>query len=208
MKIALIGASGLVGKEIIRQLTEQPELTELTLILRRPLGYYQNIKTKELLINDFNNLRAELEGKLFADVFICALGTTMKTAGGKESFRKVDYDFVVEFARIAQNNGVQKLIIVSAKGANPESIFFYNRIKGEMEKAVRNEFSRHLIFLRPGLLVGLERTENRFGERLSVQLYEFIKPILPSSLNKELATDVLELANKIVQDAIQSKNDQ
>ena len=95
----------------------------------------------------------------------CCLGTTIKTAGSKEAFRKVDLDYVVNVAKAAKENGVNHFAVVSAMGADKNSNIFYNKTKGEMEDAIKTIGFNSTYIIRPSLLLG-DRKEFRFGELL------------------------------------------
>lgn len=110
------------------------------------------------------------------DVY-CCLGTTIKQAGSQAAFRRVDFDFPVALARAAARDGAKRLLVVSALGANARSGVFYNRVKGEMEEAVRAAGVTKTIFFRPSLLVG-PRVETRIGERIGQVVGALLGPLL------------------------------
>ena len=140
--------------------------------LRRPAGIeHPKLKCK---IIDFDQLERErIESE---DVF-CCLGTTLKQAGSQEAFRRVDFDYPVALARAAARDGAQRLLVVSALSANARSKVFYNRVKGEMEEAVRAAGVAKTIFFRPSLLSG-PRAEPRFGERVGLAIGGVLGPLL------------------------------
>jgi uncharacterized protein YbjT (DUF2867 family) len=107
-----------------------------------------------------------------ADAAICATGTTIKKAGSKEAFRSVDYDLPLSFARLAHQAGTQNFALVSAIGASVDSSFFYARVKGELERDVREIGFGSLTILRPGIIEGA-RDEFRVGESLVLRLSHF-----------------------------------
>jgi uncharacterized protein YbjT (DUF2867 family) len=114
---------------------------------------------------DFDRLE-ENPSLLRADDVFCCLGTTIAKAGSQEAFRKVDFTYVVEAARVASDAGAEQFLVVSAVGADPSSRVFYNRVKGEMEAAVKRLPFRALWIVRPSLLLG-DRKEFRLGERIA-----------------------------------------
>ena len=115
--------------------------------------------------------------------FFCCLGTTIKQADSEAAFRKVDFEYVVNFAKLAKVCRAEQLLIISALGADIKSTVFYNRTKGEMEKAVQNEFTSKLYFLRPSLLLG-DRQDFRLGERIAILLAPLYSLLLHGSLKK------------------------
>ena len=197
MVVALIGATGLVGEALVNRFVDLDEVTRLETITRKNVStnspkIKQNI-FKNLSVSDLHSLDIK------ADVFICALGTTIKKAKTKNNFKKVDYDLVLAFAELAQKNKAQALFVVSAKGANKNSMFFYNKVKGEMEESLKSMSFKSLYLYRPSLLIG-ERKEYRAGEKVAIKLYELSKPIMPNYVKKILGTKVSSLVSQIVKD--------
>ena len=112
-----------------------------------------------------------------ADDVFCCLGTTIKQAGSQEAFRRVDYDYPVALAQAAARDGAKRLLVVSALGADARSKIFYNRVKGEMEAAVRAAGVPKTYFFRPSLLSG-PRAEPRMGERVGLVVGAVLGPLL------------------------------
>jgi uncharacterized protein YbjT (DUF2867 family) len=120
-----------------------------------------------------------------ADELYIALGTTIKVAGSKEAFRAVDLHAVVNVARAAKDAGVERCAAVSALGADAQSKVFYNRVKGEMEAALRALRFERLVIVRPSLLAGARETLGqapRLGERLSLAMLSPVASLLPASV--------------------------
>lgn len=164
MKTAvIIGAGGLVGKACLYGLLEAKEYTRVVAVVRKPLPVKSD-KLFQLVINfDHPELhQAELVGD---DVF-CCLGTTIKVAGSQENFRKIDYSYPLQLAKILLKNGASQFMLVSAMGANSTSGIFYNRVKGELEQAIIGLGFTAVKIFRPSLLLG-HRNEFRFGERIA-----------------------------------------
>lgn len=161
MKIAILGATGLVGKEILRQSLEDPFFESVSIFVRKSAGI-THPKLKEY-ITDYSNLESVSEG-FEADAVLCALGTTIKKAGSEENFRKVDFDFVINSARTARQKNAEKFLVVTALGADPDSFIFYNRVKGDTEEELKKMNFKFLGIFRPSLLLG-NREEERPGEK-------------------------------------------
>lgn len=174
--VLLLGASGLVGGECLNLLLQKDTFDPVVVLNRRKLEAARHPRVIEF-ITAFENI-AELSDLIRAESVICALGTTIKKAGSQSSFRKVDYDIPVEIGKIAMKNGTRNFILVSALGANPDSKIFYNRIKGEVETAIRQLGFESAVFLRPSLLLG-NRKEQRTGEKLARQLGHWFSFLLP-----------------------------
>jgi len=164
-KALLLGATGLVGKQLLDKLLASPAYAEVTAIVRKPLP--ERPKLKQVVLADFSAMSgAAFEGA--EDVF-CALGTTIKQAGSQARFREVDYDYPVKAAQLAKAAGAKRYVLVSSMGADPASNIFYSRVKGETEAAIRALRLPMTSIVRPSLLLG-PREQFRFGERAAAVL--------------------------------------
>jgi len=146
------GATGLVGQALLAQLLDDDRYRKVEVVARRPLtSALARHPRLAVRIGD----AAELAGEEppADDVYI-ALGTTIKVAGSEAAFRAVDFDLVVAIARAAHRAGATRLGVVSALGADATSLVFYNRVKGEMEAAVRSLGYASVVIARPSLLLG------------------------------------------------------
>lgn len=164
--IVVVGATGLVGREIVQQSLEDPSVDKVTILVRRSSGNLHP-KLQEHLV-DFE--RPEEWAKLvFGSTVFSALGTTLKVAGSERAQYRVDHDYQAWVARAARNNGVEVYVLISAAASSARSPLFYSRMKGELEEEVLAlGFPRSRI-LRPGFLDG-DRTEVRLAERLALPL--------------------------------------
>ena len=172
----VIGATGLVGKSLLKQLNDSSEFAKISAIVRQ-----ENIEIKKLkkvhqiVLDDFYLLNDEdLNG--FTHAFSC-LGTTIKKAGSRENFYAIDYEINAHFADLLQETEIHYLL-VSAIGADSASKIFYNRTKGELEKYVQSLNLYKTSIFQPSLLIG-ERSEVRFLEDLSQKVFTRISPFIP-----------------------------
>lgn len=174
MKTALlIGATGLIGGHLTKKLLNHSSYSTVKVLVRKPLDF-QHPKLEQIIIN-FDNFDESL---VVADDVFCCLGTTMKQAGSKEAFYKVDFIYPIEIAKAALQNGAKQYLIVSALSANTKSMFYYSRVKGEIEHALADlNFSTLLIF-RPSLLLG-ERKESRAGEGFAAVIMNTLDFLIP-----------------------------
>lgn len=179
MRTALVaGATGLVGGHLLRLLLEDAAYERVTALVRRgvPLSH------RKLVQREINfDLLRDLAGSTRVHDVFCALGTTMRQAGSRNAFRKVDFTYVTELARLASDQRASQFLLVSSLGANPRSRVFYNRVKGEAEDAVRQLRFDAIHILRPSLLVG-DRKESRPGERLGIVVARLATPFLVGPL--------------------------
>jgi uncharacterized protein YbjT (DUF2867 family) len=186
--ILLAGASGLVGAEVLDQLKADASVTRLVVIGRRPMPSLD--PRIQAVVVDFDNLKAHAD--VFAvDQIICTLGTTMKQAGSKEAFRRVDLEYPLEMARLGLARGARHFLLVTALGADVGSRVFYNQVKGELENALRPLPYRSVTIVRPSLLLG-KRKEFRPFERLAMIVGEVIpgryRPVRARDVAKALVT--------------------
>ncbi len=157
------GASGLVGRALVRRLLEDEAGAGVLAVVRRPLGNAGGRLTE--VVADFGRLEGVTVPRV--RTAFCALGTTIAKAGSEAAFRAVDVEAVVAFARLARRAGATRFLLVSALGADAGSRVFYNRTKGEAEEAVKAVGFDGVALLRPSLLVG-EREESRPAERVAI----------------------------------------
>lgn len=171
----VIGATGLVGQQLTRQLLKDEVFTTVKTFGRSSVGLadpkLEEIKT------DFTHLE-DVSEQIKGDVLFSCLGTTRGAAGSKEAQYKVDYTYQYEFARLAAENQVHDYILISSPGADPDSMFFYSRIKGELDRDTRKlPFRRH-IYVQPSILRG-DREKSRFGEQLAGNIIDGLSVIIP-----------------------------
>ncbi|MDX5371481.1 MAG: oxidoreductase [Pseudomonadaceae bacterium] len=166
--ILLAGATGLTGEHLLDRLLSEPTISRVLAPSRRPLAEHPHLDNP---VGELAQLLPQLGGQI--DVAFCCLGTTIKQAGSQDAFRAVDHDLVLAFARRARELGARHLLVISALGADPRSSVFYNRVKGEVEEALKAMDWPQLTLARPSLLLG-PRREFRLGERLAAPLLRWI----------------------------------
>ncbi|TCP54626.1 uncharacterized protein YbjT (DUF2867 family) [Tumebacillus sp. BK434] len=190
----LIGASGLVGGHVLTQLLSNDTYSNVTIFVRKPLPH-SHAKLEQVVV-DFDNLSAYSEHFNVNDLF-CCLGTTIKVAKTKEAFRKVDYTYPLELARLAKEHGVDKFLIITAMGSNAKSSIFYNQVKGQVENDIRALDLPSLHIFRPSLLLG-ERKEFRLGEQFGAVVSIALKPLIPAKYKpihgRTVAAAMIEVA--------------
>ena len=157
----ILGASGLVGSEVLSLSLESDLYNKIVIVVRSPLTIKHNKLVEKII--DFDMPKWE---EIFpVDHVYCCLGTTIKKAGSKTNFIKVDHDYPLAFAAAAKKWESSVFSVITAAGVSPESKIFYNNVKGQLEKKLKSlELFSTLIF-RPSLLLG-ERKEFRLGEKI------------------------------------------
>jgi len=182
----LAGATGLVGKEILRGLAADPSVSVIHVLARRAVEPAPKVTSH---VVDFRNLPSLPR----ADEVYLALGTTIKVAGSQQAFRAVDFDANLAVARAALASGARRAGLVSAMGANPKSGLFYSRVKGEIEEALAALAFQGVVIARPSMLAGdresLGQPERR-GERIALSVTRLLGPWIPRNYRSILAADV------------------
>lgn len=197
----VIGATGLTGSHLVKWLCESEAYIAVHVIARKALSYEH--PKLDVLVKDFDTIEEnDLE---VAHDFFCCLGTTIKTAGSKEAFEKVDLTYPVQLACMAKNKGVSHFLVISAMGANPNSTVYYNRVKGEMEKQLIDLKLKKLSIFRPSLLTG-DRKEFRLGERIGESVMQIVNPLLFGPLKKYRSIESQQVAFAMMQKAIFGNN--
>jgi len=185
----LAGASGLVGRALLARLLESPRYSRVHALLRRAvpaLGAHRKLTAR---VVDFAALPALPP---VDDVFI-ALGTTIRAAGSRQAFRRVDFDAVLATARAGRAVGAKRLLVVSALGADAASPVFYNRVKGEMQEAVAALGYDSVVIAQPSLLLGDRHALGqppRAGEEWAQRLLGPLLGWLPARVRPIEAGDV------------------
>ena len=194
-KALIIGATGLVGNELLHRLLDSDLYGHVTALVRRPMGL-ANPKLHERII-DFDNMES-MASEFAVDEVFCCLGTTIKKAGSKEAFRKVDYEYPLKAAELAKAQGVSQYLVISAIGADPKTKVFYSRVKGELESALITLQFDSLQLIHPSLLLG-KRDEFRTAEALSGWLSPVFSPLLRGRLARFKPIKAEEVAAAMVQ---------
>ena len=198
-KTALIaGATGLIGKSCLQYLLEADYYTNVIVLTRKPTGVIHN-KLKEIIL-DFDQINNYKE-QLVADHIFCCLGTTMKKAGTKENFRKIDLQYPIELAKITCNNGAVQYNLVSALGADKNASVFYNKVKGETEELIKNISFTTINIYRPSILLG-DRKENRPGEKTGIKVMSALSFLFKGPLAKYKPIQADVVARAMVVNAI------
>lgn len=186
----IVGATGLVGSHCLRALLTSENYQKVHVLVRRefklPLSERQQQKMQVHVVN-FDKL--ENSAELFAvdDVF-CCLGTTLKQAGSIEAFKKVDYDYCLKTAQLATEKNVAHFLIVTAVNAKANSLAYYSRTKGELQKQLTLLNFKQLSIFQPSLLLG-ERKDFRLLEGVWGKSAIVMNNLLPKKMSAFKAID-------------------
>lgn len=193
----VLGASGLVGSELLALLLARDEWQQITVLTRRKLPL-QHAKLRQQVMDLEKTERPVL---LPADDLFCAIGTTIRKAGSQEAFRRVDYEVPLRAAKALTQARLSRMMLVSSVGADAQSGTFYLRTKGEVEEALGKLPVGALHVFRPSVLLG-NRQEFRPAERVSMIALQALGPLLLGGLAKYRAIPAATVARAMVAAAL------
>lgn len=196
----VLGATGLVGQEVVKLLLQDPRYDSVTVLVRRPLpaSMFNDPENKlNPVVIDFDQFQ-DYQGYFSVNHVYCCLGTTLKQAGSKSAFRKVDFEYVHIAAQLARAQRVDSFVWISSVGADATSSNFYLRVKGELENAImRMPQLDHASAVRPSLLLG-DRNDHRPMESVGQALAPILKPLMKGPLKKYKPVEAAEVARKMM----------
>lgn len=186
----VIGATGLVGSSLVQLLLEDDRFLAVKVLVRRSTEI-RHLKLQEHIIN-FDH-PAQWKHLVKGDVLFSALGTTLKSAGSKEAQYKIDHTYQFNVAKAASENSVPVYVLVSAAMANEHSKIFYTRMKGELERDIRNLPFDYIHIIQPGMLVG-NRKENRPFEKMGTPVLQFLNKLGIAKKQKPIHVSIVAQA--------------
>ena len=198
----IIGATGAVGKEILKEILADNFYNRVYILGRESIGKLADEERLTKIIVDFENLNFDTSILEDADIF-ASLGTTIKIAGSKENQRKIDVDYTVNFAKLCEGK-VRSFNVVSAIGANSKSKNFYNSLKGELEDKLKALNLGVLRIFQPSLLIS-KRADKRFLEQMFMKVAPIFQLVLKGKAKKYSPIEVSVLGREIVRFAIENK---
>lgn len=198
-KAVLLGASGLIGESLLEQLLSDIHYKEVLAVGRKKLER-QHPKLKQLVV-DFDKLN-DYASEIHGDVIFCCLGTTKSKTPDQVQYKKIDYQYPLNAAAIAQINGIEQYHLVSALGANPSSSIFYTKTKGEVERDLKALPFKSIHIYQPSLLVG-ERKENRNMEGMMTVVMQILNPLLFSGLRKYRSIKIEKVARAMLKKSLE-----
>ena len=193
----VLGATGATGRALVQQLLEHPAFGSVTIFVRKaPALTHEKLKVHVI---DFSKLQT-YKNLIVGDVLFSALGTTRKDAGSKAKQYEVDYTYQYEFAKMALNNEVDHYALVSSYGADETSLFFYLKIKGALEEAIKKLSFQSICIYQPPSLI---RQPNllRPAEKRAIWMMKKLSRIW--FLRSQQPLSVATLAEKMIAEAVQ-----
>ncbi len=173
--VLILGATGQVGQALLQLALQHPEISHVVAPTRRPLPAHAKLDNP---LVDFEAL-PEDAAWWQSDLILCALGTTLRQTKSKAGFYRVDHDYVLAAARLAQRAGTPAFALVSSLGANASSRVFYLKVKGETEQDLGTLGFVSLVIARPSLLIGGTRASARPLEAFGLFLGKHLASLLP-----------------------------
>jgi len=195
--ITLIGSTGLIGMQFLQN-TSEGDYQHVTAITRREIPGLSEKPFIKQSIHDFTDSES-MRPDLKADVLVCTLGTTIKTAGSQQRFFEIDRDIPLNLAKIAYEEGCRTFILVSSIGADANSSVFYSRVKGQLEEALKGIGFSTLHILRPSMLLG-NRQESRRGEFIGKLLMQPLSILIPWQYKPIQAGTVAAKIHQLIRD--------
>ena len=186
MKALIIGATGATGKDLLTQLLADDTYSEVHCFVRKPLTLTHPKLHAHVVDFETPEAWADL---LRGDVAFSCLGTTLAVAGSKEAQWRVAYDYQYNFAEHCRNNGVPTFVLVSAAGAKAQSKLFYNRMKGQLEDAIKALGFASLLIFQPSILV--RSNSDRGGENFTVKVINFLNKLGLFKRYRPMPTEIL-----------------
>lgn len=189
MHALLIGATGATGKDLLDSLLQDESVEQVAIFIRRKIDLVHSKLTIHVVDFDRPDQWVHL---VKGDILFSCLGTTLKTAGSKEAQWKIDFEYQYAFAKVAADNQVPGYVLVSSTGSNPDSLFFYPKMKGKLEAAVKALGFPSISIFQPPLLI--RKGTDRAVEKIMKKLLTFLNRFGLLTSQKPLPTEVLAKA--------------
>jgi uncharacterized protein YbjT (DUF2867 family) len=186
----IIGSTGLIGSHLLNLLLDSNDYIKVITFVKRDTGLKHPKLTQHIIDFDKPETYKEL---IVGDDFFCTIGTTIKKAGSKEAFRKVDFEYPKQFAASALENKVKQFLIISSLSADANSGNFYLKTKGEIQDFLKKCNFESVAVLQPSLLLG-NRTEFRLGEKIGAFFVKTLSFLLLGNLKKYKAIQAEDVA--------------
>ena len=193
----VLGATGATGRALVQHLLEHPAFGSVSIFVRKaPDLAHEKLQVHEI---EFSKLQT-YKNLIIGNVLFSALGTTRKDAGSKAKQYEVDYTYQYQFAKMALDNGVDHYALVSSYGADETSLFFYLKIKGSLEEAIKKLSFKSISIYQPPSLIR-QPDLLRPAEKRAVCIMKKISRI--GFLRSQQPLSVVTLAEKMIAEAVQ-----
>lgn len=197
----ILGSSGLIGSHLLALLLKNNHYESVKIFVRK-ISPIQHPKLIQILTN-FEAIEV-IKNEIKADVIFCCLGSTKSKTPNLQEYKKIDHDYPIYFAEEGLKNGLTEFHLISALGANADSLNFYTKMKGETEYAIKNLKIPALYIYQPSFLRG-NRTEKRLGEKVALLVMKIIDPLLMGSLKKYKTIAAEVVAKAMINESFKNK---
>src|ERR1700688_3527895 len=197
-RVAIVGASGMVGGYALRYLLEDPAVGAVTSIGRRNLGG-SHPKLTEILHPDFADCSPLADALTGHDAAVYCLGTYTGAVPDGE-LRTITVDYTVEFARVLRTSSPNATFaFLSGSGADPtgRNRMAFARYKGKAENALSAAGFPHVYIFRPSYIYPVQpRKEPNFSYRLLRAIYPAFRILFPNQVIRadDLARTMVDVA--------------
>jgi uncharacterized protein YbjT (DUF2867 family) len=197
-RVILVGASGLIGSNLLSELIQSEEISEVLLLIRKSTGI-SNPKVKELILNfdELNTYSSEIQG----DIMYSCLGTTKRETPDSKLYRKIDLEYPLNLAKLGLKNGLSQFHVISSLGADSESSNSYLKLKGELEQELKKLDIPSLHIYQPSFLIG-DRKKNRLADKIMKPIFRLINPLLIGKLKKYRSIKAADVAKVMLSQSI------
>lgn len=196
-KAIVLGASGLIGSNLVQVLIRDKTFDEVVLLVRKNLDISSSIVRQKIINFD---LIEEYQDELYGNVIFSCLGTTRSQVSDYQEYKNIDVNYPKKIAEVAAKHGVEQFHVISSMGANKNSFSSYLKLKGELEEALKNIPFKSLHIYRPSFITG-KRVKKRMSDNIVTPLMKFINPVLSGSLKKYRSIEASVIANAMIKKA-------
>ena len=192
--VVIVGASGLTGNALLQELIGEPEVTQIRVFVRKSIvGLPEKVTQITTDFSDFSLLKEHVIG----EVIYCCIGTTRKKTPDLNDYRNIDFGINIGMAKLAKENGIPTVHLISAIGASTSSRIFYSKLKGEIEEAMKELHFTHCYIYQPSMLIG-SRTESRPFEFIGQKLMLLFEGLRLLSKNEYHSIRVETIAKSMI----------
>jgi uncharacterized protein YbjT (DUF2867 family) len=200
LSVVMIGATGAVGTETVKNLLTMDEMQRLTLLGRRPLLHCEKSFVEQKIIDIFDTAtyKPYLPGH---EIAICTLGVGQPSKMSREQFLRIDKDAVIAFAKACKSAGVQHFSLLASVAIHPQSKSFYLRSKGELVEELQSLCFERLSIFQPSMIL---TPTNRYGlsQAITLKVWPLLTPLLMSGLRKYRGISVERLGRAIAKNIV------
>ena len=197
-RIAIWGATGGAGAEVLRQALADPRVGEVVAFTRRPLSI-EHDRLQVVQVEDFSDVADLREHLSDVDVAYWCLGVSQSVVPQEDRYREITYEYTLAAARVLKDESPKVAFhFLSGSGADPsgKSWMMWARVKGETEVALGKVGLREVVVWRPSYIhVVAGREKMATAERVAALLYPVLR-VFPG-----LSNSSVDLAHAMLHEA-------